>query len=1232
MALFLFLVSSMGCQTQTEPHWRQAEGYRWAPVDPGSESDPGFNRLPTSATGVDVTNRLTDAEIDENQHLMNGSGVATGDVDGDGLPDLYFAQLNGPNKLYKNIGGFEFRNVTDSANVAHEDYYSTGTTFADIDGDGDLDLLVGSMSKGIVIYTNDGEGHFSKQSQAFEKGKGNSTLALADVDGDSDLDLYVTNYKERSAEDIYARDEIATNKIVRTQRTEDGIEASIVSPFDDHFAIVGTGEVRGPAETGEVDALYLNQGDGTFRKVRDDENRFLTFEGEPAGLAHDWGLNASFRDINDDGLPDLYVNNDFWTPDRVWLNQGNGVFQAMDPLALRNQSFSSMTVDFSDVDRDGALDFFVTEMLSSKHSRRLRQYTPQGPFPADQIRNQPQYNRNSLYLNRGDDTFAEVSYFSGVEATGWSWGVRFLDVDLDGYEDLIVNTGFSHDVQDMDSRREMGRKMKRAPEKRFITQYPQLHLQNEAFRNQGDRTFVPKSEEWGFGTAKDVSHGLSTADFDRDGDLDVVVNRLNKQAVLYENEAAGARIAVRLSGTPPNTDGIGAQVTLDGGPGGGAPQQREMSAGGDYLSGSTPMLMFAAEEGNPTHRISVTWPNGTTQVLDSVRANRIYDIRQRGTQTDSTASPVSSGSKVSDGQPPIFEDVSERLSHQHHENAYDDFRLQPLLPKTLSRQGPGVSWIDYDKDGDEDLLIGTGKGGTMGVYQNDGTGTFTPRTVSPLTDTASVDQTTILGWPTEEGTQLVVGLSNYETRQAKMASGRQYWIEGGRAVSVDSIPGTWSATGPLAAADYDDDGDVDLFVGGRVIRGQYPWDASSRLFENQEGTFRIDAAHSDRFANLGLVTGAVFTDYDVDGDPDLLISRAWDSLKLYENEEGTFRDVTESVGLSDYKGWWNGVTTGDFTGNGRPDIVATNWGTNSPYQMESERPLKMYYADFNKDRLGEIIESHYSSEREGYVPRRKRSAYQSTPVPLTAQGNSFRQFAGSTLQELLRGGAGRALAQKEINTLTHTLFLNEGDQFSPRSLPPEAQFTTAYHAGVADYNADGNEDLFLSQNFFGVRPKFPRQDVGRGLWLEGEGDGTFTPIPGHESGVTVYGEQRGAALGDVNDDGRVDLVVSQNGAATKLFLNRFSKAGMSVHLDGPPSNQAGIGSSLRLLYENGTAGPRREVRAGGGYWSQRSYEHVLGRSGTVEHVEVRWSDGRVDTVGVSEGEKSMVIRHPEWGD
>lgn len=1217
------MMAAGGCgpEAPVEYRWNEAGGYRWSAL-PIEGDEPGFALLGQGKTGISFVNHLPKDDIFENRHYLNGSGVALADVDGDGWTDAYFARLNGPNSLYRNHGNFHFEEVTDSAGLAHDGFYSTSAAFADVDGDADPDLLVGSMSRDNMLYINDGSGHFTpKQNSGLAPAQGTMSMALADIDADGDLDLYVTNYKRKSVLDLFNINDLAWERTVKEPYDPDRERGyTLVPPYDEHYTILyNEGEVPGRREIGRKDVLYLNRGDGTFRQA-DLKKHFRDSEGKPAGLEADFGLMARFHDINRDGRPDLYVNNDYWTRDRIWINQGEGIFQPAEPTALRNMSFSSMSVDFSDINRDHADDFFVTEMLSPVHERRLRQFIPDDPYPEEIgiYRNTPQYNRNSLYLNRGDNTYAEISYFSNLEASEWSWASRFLDVDLDGYEDLLVTAGYTYDVQDLDAQDAWRNEIMRSGGSGSqIDIYPSLELANKAFRNEGGLHFKEVGAAWGF-TAKDVSHGLATADFDHDGDLDLAINRLNDRAAIYENTSGAPRIAIRLTGAPPNTQAVGARLRLEGGP---VTQSDVVVSAGEYLSSSDPLLVFAAIE-NQNHTLRVYWPDGRYSVIDSVRANRIYEIDE--TAIPKQERPPEAGKESE----PVFEDVSDKIAHHHHEESYDDFRVQPLLPQKLSQLGPGVSWIDYDADGDPDLLITAGRGGRLGVYENND-GQFAARSLQTPATHSRADQTTVLGWKQEGRTRLVLGQANYEPGDINFPSVRSFSLASGSVIKRDSLPGIFSTTGPLAAADYDGDGDLDLFVGGRFVPAHYPMNATSRLFENDDGTFAEDPAHASLFRELGLVTGAVFTDYDSDGDPDLLCSLEWGPLKLFENENGTFSDVTEAAGLHRYHGWWNGVATGDFNGDGRPDIVATNRGTNSPYQLDGPEPLKMFYDDFNRDGRIDIFESYYHAGKQGYVPRRQMKTYESISEVFAGQVQSNEAFANATLAELLRPRL-ETVSSKKINTLRHMVFLNGDDGFRAEPLPAMAQWTAAYHAGVADYDNDGSEDLFLSQNFFGVRPNTPRLDAGRGLWLKGEGTGHFKAVPGQKSGILVYGEQRGAALGDYNMDGRVDLAISQNGAATKLYENKTTKRGIRIRLIGPAVNADAVGSSLRLLYPNGQAGPRREIQAGSGYWSQNSLVQVLGFAEKPRAIEVVWFDGRTDTVAYTEAE-TQVIRYQQNG-
>ncbi|HYW35190.1 MAG TPA: FG-GAP-like repeat-containing protein, partial [Balneolaceae bacterium] len=759
-----------------------------------------------------------------------GSGVAVGDVNGDGWPDIYFARLDGPNKLYENEGGFRFKDITDSAGVADPGSYSTCAVFADVDGDGDLDLIVGSIAGKLKLYINDGNGHFKlKKNSGLGKAYGAMSMALADIDGDGDLDLYVANYRRKSVLDAFNAGDLTWNKTVKQKYRGPNKKYTLKPPYKNYYTLLKRNN-KPPErrQVGHKDELFINNGNDTFTKVKNLKKRFLSSHGNPVGLKRGLGLTATFQDINQDGLPDLYISNDYWTKDRMWINQGNGIFKAENPLKVRDMSFSSMAVAFSDINRDGKWDYFTTEMLSPTHNEKMRQYIPTNAYPdsIESIRYQPQYNRNSLFVNRGDGTFAQVADYSGLAASGWSWACRFLDVNLDGYPDLLVTTGYSYDVQDLDAQNKWRRALSQGAGKRssYIYVYPSLKLPNRIYENEKGLKFKNVSTKWGF-HGKDVTPGLATADLNHDGSLDLVMNRLNKKAAIYKNITTAPRIAVRLIGKGPNTQAIGAKVRLIGGPGGPAPQMREVKDGGEYLSGSETQLMFAASKKNPDQKLKIIWPDGKKSTIDSVKANRIYEVNEKAIAKKSADSSGSSHDKKT-----IFKDVSGKIDHyQHHEDHFHDFHVQPLLPLRLSREGPGVSWIDYNGDGRSDLLISSGKGGKLAVFKNKGQGHFSHVKLGKVTKKTSADQTAILGWKGKKGTRIVVGNANFETGNIKTPAARTYLFSKGKEVKQDSIPGIYSTTGPLAAADYDHNGNVDLFVGGRFIPTQYPENARSRL-------------------------------------------------------------------------------------------------------------------------------------------------------------------------------------------------------------------------------------------------------------------------------------------------------------------------------------------------------------------------------------------------------------------
>ena len=1191
--------------------WETNVNFRSARLVVPAVGRSGFTLLPESATGIAFTNHLADLSAALNQIRMNGSGVALGDVDGDGWCDIYLCRLEGPNQLYRNLGNWKFTDVTGSAGVACDGQSSTGAAFADLDGDGDLDLIVNSIDHGTRLFFNDGAGRFTERSNpAMQRPAGGMSLALADVDGDGDLDLYIANYRTNTIRSTGLSVLVVNGK--RVIRPEDR----------DHLEFTPQGLLL---EHAEADVLYLNDGRGNFTPVPWTNGIFRDEDGKPLAAApRDWGLSAMFRDIDGDGAPDLYVCNDFWSPDRIWLNDGHGRFRAAPRLALRHTSTFSMGVDFADLDRDGRDDFLVLDMLSRDPQRRLTQRAMSGQNFNDpgRIDDRSQAEHNTLFWNRGDGTFAEIAPGAGLAASEWSWCPVFLDVDLDGYEDLLVTNGHDFDPQDVDTQTRIDAQGPQPAGQTYKTLllYPRLNVPRCAFRNRGDLTFEEVSAAWGFNQVG-VAHGMALADLDNDGDLDVVVNNLNGPAGIYRNESAAPRVAVRLRGLAPNTRGIGAKIKMLGGP---VPQSQEMISGGRYLSCDEAARVFAAGKATNGWQLEVTWRNGSRSVIPDLQPNRIYEIAEAPVDiVPPRATPPAAPA-------PLFQDISNRIGHLHHEEPFDDFARQPLLSRRLSQLGPGVAWCDIDGDGWDDLLIGSGHGGRLAVFRNNGQGGFDSVNVGDIFGAATDDLTTIVGWPAASNTfTLLVGQANYETGNSNQPAVLRCEIANGAIEGKEALPGGEASTGPLALADVDGDGNLDLFVGGRVVPGRYPAATASRLYRNTGGVFQL----AREWPGLGLVSGAVFGDLNGDGFPELILAGEWGPLRVFKNDRGQFKEATETLGLNKFSGWWNGVTTGDFDGDGRLDLIAANWGRNSLYQEFLRDEIRIVAGDLSGRGTFDFLEACLVPAGRRAAPWRDLEISTRAMPWLAERFPSAREFAAASLEQIL-GDRLKAARELRVNWLDTTLFLNRGDHFEARPLPWEAQLAPAFGVGVGDVDGDGNEDVFLSQNFFAVEEGTSRYDAGRGLWLRGDGQGNLSPVSGPESGVLVYGEQRGAALSDFDGDGRVDLVVTQNAAETKLFRNVAGQPGLRVRLRGPLGNVAGVGAVLRAHYGERT-GPARELHAGSGYWSQDSLVSVLGGAVKPDKISVRWPGGRVTTsvvdpvareIAIDFGGKATVLR------
>jgi hypothetical protein len=1072
---------------------------------PGDEN-PLFSKVTSSRTGVTFANDIEgrpDRHVLNYTYLYNGGGVAAGDVNGDGRPDLYFTANMGPNALYLNQGNFQFEEVTAAAGVVDSTGWTTGVTMADVNGDGHLDIYVcksgtiGAPHRANKLYINDGDGTFTERAAAYglDATAYSTHATFFDYDRDGDLDLYVLN-----------------NPPIRDSRIHVGPTLQQVQKYQN-------------------DQLFRNESDGSGPP------RFVEVT-EEAGLVTDaigFGLSATVGDVNGDGWPDVYVANDFNVEDRLYINQGDGTFDQEIHDWIDHTSRSSMGADIADVNNDGRPDIFVADMLPEDNRRQKLLNVGQ------QSRIDYQYVRNTLQLNNGmpgpDSTgsFSEIGRLAGVEATDWSWAALLADFNLDGHKDLYVTNGIRYDYTNMDFQfsdyvpalQDEG--VSEEDLYALVDSIPSTPIPNYMFRNQGDLTFEKTSAAWGVGQ-EGFSNGATYADLNGDGALDLVVNNVDEEAWIYRNNARRQTdhhyLQVALEGSGANRHGVGAEVQVRGPDVDTLSRRVTMSRG--FQSSVPPALTFGLGAAD-TVTVAVTWPDRTRQVRTGVRANQQIRLRQSAAEATEPR-PAPRPSRPAEPT----DSTTTGLAFVHTENPYEDYRNEPLMPHMLARLGPALARGDVNGDGREDVFVGGAAGQRSALFLQRADGTFRRMGVEALgADAAYEDVAATFADVNGDGHQdlYVVSGGRAEVR-AEVYQDRLYLGDGtgGFTAATDRLPAIESSGGTVAAYDYDDDGDVDLFVGGRVRAVGYPLAPRSYLLENTGGRFRD--ATPEALRRPGMVADARWADLAGDAADELVLAGEWMPIRVFGREGGDFVEVTDSLGLSQTSGWWNRLRVADLDGDGDRDLVAGNWGENAHFTASPSEPVSVYADDFDSDREIEPVMSHYCNGTEYPTARRMRLLKEWSS--LRSSFPTYKAYAEATMDDVLSERQRSEATRLQVHTFATSLFEQTDDgTFTRHALPSEAQFSPTRGIVVHDVNGDERPDLLLAGNDFTVRKPWGPSDAGKGLLLMNRGDLSFRPRRPAESGFYAPGDVRDLLL--VPTPERPLVVVGNNDAPLDLF-------------------------------------------------------------------------------------------------
>lgn len=1054
--------------------------------------DKLFTTMPASASGVDFQNVLVETESSNYYKYMYtyiGGGVAAADFNNDDLIDLFFTANTADNKLFLNKGNFQFEDITEAAGIEQRSGFDAGVTVADVNADGFLDIYVcrgGWIQENNqfanMLFINNGDLTFTEKAVEYGLADENRGIAATffDYDRDGDLDVYLSNspdFKDKASEVL-----------------------DLTALQTDPATLLQKGS----------DKLYQNDGTGHFTDVS-----------VAAGILPDlgFGLNPQVGDLNNDGWLDIYVCNDFRIPDFIYVNQKDGSFREARKELFKHLSFNSMGSDIADVNNDGLLDILTLDMNPEDY---IRSKTTMAMTSLDMFETMIQqdyhynYMHNMLQLNNGQGAYSEIAQLAGVSNTDWSWACLLADFDLDGYNDIYITNGVFRDVIDRDKNneilqllRENQRKPTDADFLTFTKMLPQQKLANYFFRNQGDLTFTDVSSSW-TDSIPSFSNGATYADLDNDGDLDLVVNNINTPAMLLRNnamdKAKGHFLQVNLLGSAANPRGVGAsvQIRLESG----MLLSRQLINSRGFLSAVSHRLHFGFDAAEKIETVNITWPDGKVQTITNPSSNQVLTLNYV------EAVAPTPEEEAAEQELALF--VKKPTSITHIDPPFNDYAKQILLPHKLSQTGPAAAKADVNQDGFEDIYIGGGHTQAGQLLLGSAQGTFR---VKEIADFARDKQREDVGAcffdaDNDGDYDLYVVSGSYEFNlRSKLLIDRLYVNDGRGNFTKTSgqLPEIGVAGSIVRPADFDQDGDIDLLVGGRVVPGQYPYAPPSYLLQNEGGNFtEVTSAIAPELVQIGLVTDAVWTDIDQDEDLDLIITGEWMGIEVFENERGEFSKSDEYAGLAEKVGWWNKISIADIDNDGDQDIVAGNLGLNSKFHASAAQPFHVYMNDFDYNGTADVILAKYYNDME--VPVRGKTCTTQQIPHLAKKIPTYNDFASKDLKGILGPGLKTAL-HYEATEFRSGIFTNDGNgQFSFTPFSTAVQQSPINSIIYHDFDGDQQADLLLAGNNYMPEVETTRADAGVGVFLKGNGGGQFEPYTHLESGFFANKDVRAMLL------------------------------------------------------------------------------------------------------------------------